>query len=131
MRVKTMPKTEFDAVFEREWQPVILAEDAQPSFLRAIPEPVRFCFIASGQYLASAYEEADLNRESDIVGGIDVYRRSPDDPVLFNKDWYAVRLSSDPNFLLVDGPHKDREHWINEIPGRYAGAEVIGAKKRD
>jgi hypothetical protein len=128
MRVKTIPAAEFVTVFERQWRPVVLAGDAQPSFLRAIPEPIRCGIIASGQHV---YEASDFIGGSPIVGGIDVYRYSPDDPVRLNKDWYAVRPSSDPNFLIVDGPHKDCEHWVNEIPDRYAGAEIIGTKKRD
>ena len=131
MRLKTMLKTEFDTVFERQWRPVILEGEAQPSFLRAIPEPIRCGIIASGQYLTRVYEAADFIGGSNIVGGIDVYRHSPDDPVALNKDWYAVLPSTeDPTVLLIDGPHKDHEHWIDEIPRRYAGAEVIGEKKR-
>ena len=126
MRVKTIPKTEFDPIFERQWRPVILVGDAQPSFARAIPEAKRYCFIASGQ---DQYRASDFDIESNIVGGYDFYRPSPDDPVALNKDHYTVRFSSDPDALRIDGPHKDCEHWINEIPSRYTGAEVLGAKK--
>lgn len=58
---------------------------------------------------------------------MDIYRHAADDPVPLNKDWYAIVLSDDPNVLVVDGPYKDSEHWLSEIPTRYEGAKVTGA----
>jgi hypothetical protein len=52
-------------------------------------------------------------------------------PVPLNKDWYEVVLQPSGD-LIARGPFKDREHWLNEVPRRYDGIEVLGAiKKRD
>ena len=68
---------------------------------------------------------------SQLVGGIDVYRHSPDDPLPFNKDWYAVVTHpDDPIMLLVDGPQKDAEHWLESIAERYEGLEILGGPKK-
>jgi hypothetical protein len=61
-----------------------------------------------------------------LIGGIDVYRNSPDDPVALNKDWYAVVTIADTDsMLLVRGPVHDSEHWLNEIPERLKGASIV------
>jgi hypothetical protein len=123
-RIKTIMVGEFEEAFRRSWEPVVLMGDALPSFTKSIPAR---CIIVSGEI--SSRELYRLHRTSGrLVGGIDVYRDSPDDPVALNKDWYAVVASSDdPAILLVDGPLKDSEHWLDEIPQRYACAEIVGA----
>jgi len=60
------------------------------------------------------------------IGGIDVYRGSTDDPVALNKDWYAVLRNADAGAFLVEGPIRDREHWLDDLPERLRGIEVIG-----
>ena len=119
MRAKIMRNNEFSAVRERNWTPVELVGDAVPAFLSGIPRDVAFKFLASG--------ESNNAVEGALVGGIDVYRRAPDDPVALNKDWYAVRAGADA-CLRVDGPIKDREHWLDEVPERYRGIEVLGIR---
>jgi len=82
---------------------------------------------ASGTiYSASAFSSLSIP-SANLIGGIDVYRKSPDDPVDLNKDWYAViSVPNDDSMFLVVGPYKDSEHWLNEIPGRLQGAEILG-----
>lgn len=63
---------------------------------------------------------------------MDVYRNAPDDPVPFNKDWYAVVAHpDDPTMLLVDGPQKDAEHWLESISERCTGIEILGVPKQN
>lgn len=101
--------------------PVELAGEAVPRFLARIPRTVAYRFLASGQH--------DYSSEGALIGGIDVYRHAPDDPVAFNKDWYAVRATGDRT-LRVEGPFRDAEHWLDEVPRRYQGIEVLGDKLR-
>lgn len=49
-RTKYIRTTEFAVVFSEDWAPAILEGDAMPAFARAIPDAVRCCVIASGQY---------------------------------------------------------------------------------
>lgn len=119
MRPKAMPRIEFSDVQDRDWTPVELVGDAVPRFLSGIPRNVAHRFLASGHH--------DCSTEGTLVGGIDVYRHAPDDPVALNKDWYAVRASGDAR-LRVEGPFKDAEHWLDEVPERYRHIEVLGSK---
>lgn len=117
MRFKQMPSGEFREVQDRDWTPVELVGDAVPSFLSGLPRKLAFRFLASGEAI-NAIDGA-------LVGGIDVYRHSPDDPVALNKDWYGVHASGD-GMLRVRGPVRDHEHWLNAVPSRYNGIEVLG-----
>lgn len=112
-----MAKAEFGAVQDRNWTPVELVGEAVPTFLSNMPRHKAFRFLASG--------ESNIEAEGALVGGIDVYRHAPDDPVALNKDWYAVRAAAD-GILHVHGPIRDSEHWLNEVPERYNGVEVLG-----
>lgn len=126
-RRKKIRRAEFEAVFLEDWEPVTLQGDAIPSFARRLAGEVACTFIASGQTLASTPYALPGVPGATLVGGIDVWRDSPDDPVAFNKDWYAVLASeADPEVLFVDGPQRDSEHWRNAIPSRYQGIKLIG-----
>jgi hypothetical protein len=48
-----------------------------------------------------------------VIGSIDSYRPSPDDPVDYNKDFYLVISGTNVSGLVVAGPFKDSEHWTN------------------
>lgn len=111
-----MRMDEFSDIQARNWTPVEFVGDAVPEFLSGVPRHVAFRFLASGENNAA---------DSALVGGIDVYRRAPDDPVALNKDWYAVRANAD-GVLRVHGPIRDAEHWLDEVPRRYEGIEVLG-----
>lgn len=126
-KIKTLVVAEFEEVFERGWRPVVLVGEALPGFTKSIPA---HCIIASGE-LSSAELYSSYRVSGRLVGGIDVYRDSPDDPVPLNKDWYAVVACTDrPSVLLVDGPLKDGEHWLDKIPERYAQAEIVGSPRK-
>jgi len=132
MKLKLMPAAEFEAVKERNWTPVKLVGDALPSWMANIPESVMAETMASGTGVIPARPYASEQIPSgQLIGGMDIYRNSPDDPVPFNKDWYAVVAHpDDPIMLLVDGPHKDAEHWLESIAERCEGLEVLGVPKK-
>lgn len=132
MKLKKMPLEEFARVRHRDWLPVQLVAHAIPSWLQSVPDEILDCVHASGTLNVShnaAYSSA-LIPSGDLIGGIDVYRRAPDDPVKLNKDWYAVvTCENAPTMLFVDGPFKDGEHWLDEIPSRLQRVEVLGLPK--
>lgn len=126
MRVKTVPRVDFEPVMEFQWKPVELSDESWPDFARSIPPQTRYRFLASGEANnATPYSSNEIT-SGFLVGGFDVYRHSPDDPVRFNKDRYAVvDPGNGADTFLVDGPYKDHEHWLDEVPRRYDGAPVL------
>lgn len=122
---------EFEVVFAEEWKPVVLEGEAMPDFARAVPDAKRCCIIASGERINTERYSSQRVPSGRLVGGMDIYRHSPDDPVALNKDWYAIVACDDPDRLVVDGPYKDSEHWVSEVPRRYDGARVIGSVDDD
>ena len=72
-----------------------------------------------------------LVSSGELIGGIDVYRRDPDDPVELNKDWYAVlRDPGTDAMFLVSGPFRDEEHWLDELSARVRDAEILALPKK-
>lgn len=131
MRIKRIARADFAPVMEHHWKPVELGDELLPDFARGIPKQTRFRFLASGDASAVAHYSNERIQSGRLVGGFDVYRNAPDDPVRFNKDWYAVVDPDDgSDHLLVDGPQKDREHWLDEIPRRYDGIQTLGTPKK-
>lgn len=131
-RVKMISMEQFKEVMDRNWVPVELVGDALPDFAAGIPAERLHSFLASGQYQCSVAYKSTMIPSGHLIGGIDVYRNAPDDPVALNKDWYAVVSSDqDDTMFLVDGPIKDDEHWIDEIPKRYAGVKIVGVPKKE
>ena len=133
MKLKKMSVDEFEAVMQRNWTSVGLVGDALPSWMDGIPDSVMALTLASGvcSMDASHPYSSEQIPSGQLIGGIDVYRHSPDDPVPFNKDWYAVVTHPDDSTtLLVDGPKKDVEHWLELIEQRCEGIEVIGVPKK-
>ena len=127
MRIKRMPLEQFTDVMKREWTPVQLAGMVIPTWLQNMPGSVLHSVYASGAPFAGTVYVGPGVPSADLVGGIDVYRNAPDDPVELNKDWYAVvTVAGTSSMLLVTGPFKDAEHWLNAIPERLVGAEVLG-----
>ena len=130
MRVKRLSTEQFGEIQKRQWLPVELVADAIPEFLRNIPNNVLHRVMASGVKAATEAYSSHRIPSGFLVGGIDVYRQAPDDPVQLNKDWYAVvSVPGQSEMLLVDGPIPDDEHWLNEIPNRLHGAEILGIPK--
>jgi len=91
MRLKKMPIAQFEQVMERNWAPIQLTGDAKPDWLRAIPDPVLHRVLASGTKMPGFSYSSVLVPSGELIGGIDVYRDAPDDPVMLNKDWYGRR----------------------------------------
>ena len=128
MRIKAIPRVAFAPVMEHRWEPVELCDDSIPVFASSIPRQTLFRFLASGEANANTQYSTDRIPFGRLVGGFDVYRRAPEDPVRLNKDWYAVVDPCDGSEnLLVDGPQKDNEHWLNEVPRRYNGIRILGS----
>lgn len=127
-----MPVSEFEEIMKLNWSRVKLAGEALPSWMKSIPESVMVETLASGTGVASAQNYSSEQIPSGkLIGGIDVYRRASDDPVPFNKDWYAVVVHPDnPTMLLVDGPQKDAEHWLESIAERCEGIKILGVPKK-
>lgn len=132
MRLKKMPEAEFLEIMDRKWAPVELIGDALPTWMENIPRNVINCVYASGIDFPSDMPVENPLPSSDLVGGIDIYRNAPDDPVRLNKDWYSViRDPESEKMLLVAGPYIDHEHWINDIPERLNGAEILGVPPKE
>jgi hypothetical protein len=132
MKIKKMPLKEFEEILKRDWVPLQLAGDKIPEWAQSIPEGVMGYAYASGTCNPDpqTIHKSKMISSGELIGGIDIYRLAPDDPVELNKDWYAVvRCPDDPTVLLVDGPIKDAEHWLNDIPERLKGAEILGVPK--
>src|SRR4030095_6036214 len=114
MRLKVIPRAQFQPVIDRKMKPVILADDIAPDFYHSIPENKRCCIIASGEICSTG-----------VCAEIDTIRSSPDDPTPYNRDWYRIFPSADAEILYAEGPIIERDnHHIHEIP--HADAEVIG-----
>ena len=61
------------------------------------------------------------------MGSKEVYRYSTNDPVALNRDWHPIiTFVSCDSMLLVQGPVSDSDHWLDKIPERLRGAEVLG-----
>lgn len=130
-RVKKMDIDEFEEVMNREWSTVQLNPDAIPEFLKGIPDEKINLIVASGTWLQGMHYSDDLVPSGEIIGGIDVYRNAPDDPVELNKDWYAVLRHPDSNaVLLISGPIEDDEHWLDEVSLRVQRAEIVAIPKK-
>jgi len=104
-----------------------LVGSAIPGWAQNIPPKSVYMFMASGEPLQ--YRTSRFVPSKRVIGGIDVYRYSPDDPVELNKDWYAVTEESHHSkVLFVIGPFKDTRHWLNkaELPKWFKTAKVAG-----
>lgn len=126
MRIKRMPEDQFHEIMNRNWAPVQVAGEAIPTFLQHIPSDKLHSVYASGGPYTDVVYSGGAIPAGELIGGVDVYRYSPDDPVALNKDWYAVIKTSEVDTIfLVAGPIKDNEHWLNEIPARLADVEIL------
>ena len=121
-----MPIHEYEGILQRNWAPVKLMGDAQPTWMRNIPPDVVNSVYASGSQMFAPRPNIAMLPSGDLIGGIDIYRNAPDDPKRLNKDWYAIIANKQhDDMLLVCGPYKDNEHWIDEIPECLKGAEIL------
>ena len=124
-RFKQLSRSQFQEVLKLNWTPVKLTGSMVPDFLKSAPEGLIHSVYASGTVISEHLYGEPL-KLGNHIGGIEVYRNAPDDPVNFNKDVYAVFVNaSDDLKFLVLGLNKDKEHWINEIPDRFDGVNIL------
>lgn len=129
LKIKHMPKKEFDQVANRSWVPVMLSGEGRPNWIRGIPEDKVGFILASGTYIDPRILEMNGITYSGAVGGMDVYRYDENDvsrgyPI--NKDHYILVLDPKEDYaLLVHGPLKDHEHWISRLPELPEDIEII------
>lgn len=124
-RFKKILKEQFSAIQKREWKPLNISNQI-PDYLKNIPQETLNSIYASGTFSKTNAAGDEPLPSGNIIGGIDVYRNAPDDPVELNKDWYAV--IEDPNndsMYLIKGPIKNNEHWIDQIPTRLSTVEIL------
>ncbi|MDD4869610.1 MAG: hypothetical protein PHR77_03550 [Kiritimatiellae bacterium] len=122
-----MPRKQFEQVMKREWRPVQLKGDAVPRWLRGIPENIVHSIYASGSEISGLEYNDTYIPSGRLIGNLEVYRNAADDPVKLNKDGYPIiSVRGTDSMVLVRGPMKDSEHWIDEIPSRFKGVEVLG-----
>jgi hypothetical protein len=125
-RIKKMPRDQFEHVMNLEWAPVKLEGGAIPGLLAGIPSGVLHSVYASGSPIPELFYSDHVMPSGFLIGGIDVYRNAPEDPVALNKDWYAViAFAGSDSMLLVRGPIKDAEPWLDDIPERLKGVTVL------
>ncbi len=133
MRVKKMDIAEYQEILARNLTPVRIDEGSLPEWMTNIPK----------ELIHGVYASGTLSRESGIllddspvpsgtvIGGMDVYRKVPGESKKegetdLNKDWYPViKLPGEEGKLVVAGPYRDIEHWVDEVPSRLEGAEVV------
>jgi len=97
-----MPDKEFVEVMKREWGFTELAEGSIPTWLQGIPPEKLARVMASGTQMPGVPYSTDTVPSGQLIGGIDVYRNAPDDPVDYNKDWYAViKYPGSDGMLLI------------------------------
>lgn len=119
-RYKQMSVAEFTAVAQGNWVPYNVTEAPRPEWTRNIPEERVSLILASGSWIPAQVVNDYGRTFSEVIGGIDLYRSDEQDAAKgykYNKDHYIVmRHPTNDERLLIDGPNKDDEHWINELP---------------
>ena len=124
-RFKQLSRSQFQEVLKLNWKPVKLTGNTIPDFLKGMPEGLVHSIYASGTVISEHLYGKPLILGNHI-GGIEVYRNAPDDPVNLNKDVYAVFANTGDDLkLLVLGLDRDKEHWVNEIPDRLDGVDIL------
>ena len=120
MKTKQMDKVEFAKVANRDWARAKLVGYGRPLWMKNIPDEIVEFVLASGTFVDPRLVEFNGTTYSGAIGGIDVYRYDQDDlskGYPYNKDHYIIVLDpSNNDALLVHGPLKDHEHWIEELP---------------
>ena len=120
-RIKKAPEEFYKDALSLDYKPVKLSPDAYPNFLKSMP-PERL----NSMYMSGPYESEETYCGKTLIGGMDVYRNAPDDPVKYKKDWYAIfKDPQDARMLLFKGPIKIfDEHWIDELPHRLKNVQI-------
>lgn len=129
MKKKRMSKTEFAKIAERQWVPVLLTGEGRPDWMKGIPGEKLDMVLISGAFIDPRVVEHDGVTYSGVVGGMDIYRQDKKDrekghPI--NKDHYIIVLDpTNDNALLVNGPLRDNEHWLEKSPNLPEDIVVI------
>jgi hypothetical protein len=112
---------------QRNWSPAKLQGEAIPQWMGGLPSPLVHSVYASGSPIPGlSHSDSDV-ASADLMGSIEACRCSPDDPVALNRDWYPrTTFASSDSMLLVRGPISDSDHWLDKIPERLRGAEILG-----
>ncbi len=115
-RINKMPRPEFEAIRQRNWSPVKLEGEAIPQWMEGLPSTLVHSVYASGSpILGLSYSDSHV-ASADLTSSMEVYRYSPDDPVALNRGCYPV----------ITFASSDSDHWLDKIPERLRGAEVLG-----
>ena len=134
LRIKRMSKKEFKKVADRQWVPVMLLGEGRPDWMKGIPDNKVEFILASGTFIEPRLVELNGITYSGVVGGMDVYRYDENDvsrryPI--NKDHYILVLNpTEDNALLVHGPLRDNEHWLEELPDLPDGITIIESEDK-
>lgn len=130
-RLKTVFKAQLRDLISCDWEPVQFTPDSMPACLSGIPADVFYTAYGSISPSQAAPYSSPAIPGGQLIGGIDVYRHSPDDPVLLNKDWYAlVEPDDNSRVYLLDGPKKPHDHWLDHLPDRLENARLRAVPKR-
>ena len=79
-------KDQLQDIQNREWSIVKLEGNAIPELFGGIPDSVLYAVYASGgPFPGISYSDPSIGT-ANLIGGIDIFRNSPDDPVAYNKD---------------------------------------------
>jgi len=125
-RIKKISEEQFKEIQKRKWAPVVVLKNKIPELLKNIPNDIYEFALASGSLDPDYDYENDYSDGNKIVGGIDVFRNAPDDPVNYNKDHYTVlEHNTTDGMLLVKGPDKETGHWLDDLP-TTSGLEILG-----
>ncbi len=127
---KIVESTIITDIAARDWIPYrILSGNLFPG-IGSIPSHLIHAVYASGNMFSTATYRSEVIPSGKLIGAAEIYRYGFGDPVRFNKDVYAlVRLPSSGFMVYADGPFRDHEHWINEIPQRLNEAEIYIVSK--
>jgi len=115
-RLKPIAPSELSRLVQGEGNPLKLERDEWPEWTRGIPpEKVHSVWGSATLTASQPYHSAAIASASQN-GGYDIYRFAPDDPVSYNKDWYPIVMADGQAY--ADGPFRDSEHWLNQLPSR-------------
>jgi hypothetical protein len=128
-RRKIISRIEFAKIIEPyRWAPVKLLREQYPKVFENIPEEKIAMIAASGDFVEPITELIQKRSISGVVGGIDVVRWDNNDVKIgypFNKDHYIILRSDSDDILVIEGPFKDGEHWLERLPERLENARVL------
>ncbi len=121
---KKVDPTIANEILNQNWVRYEIVNEPLFPGLASIPSGVVAHVYFSGSWSSNAPYSSSAVKSGTLIGGAEIFRYSPDDPVNYNKDSYAIVQIPGSGYVYVDGPFKDHEHWINDIPGRFVGTQI-------